>query len=60
MKRIAFLFLASLSFVVTGCELTATAYVEQRWVSDPHAKSPDGSAKAEVKITRLIGKDRKK
>lgn len=43
-----------------GCELTATAYVEQRWVSDPHFKSPDGSAKAEIKITRLVGRDKPK
>jgi len=60
MKRISFVALAALSVVVTGCELTATAYVEQRWTTDPRMKSPDGSAKAEVKITRLIGKDRKK
>lgn len=60
MKRIAFVALAALSVVVTGCELTATAYVEQRWTNDPHMKSPDGSAKAEIKVTRLIGRDKKK
>jgi len=38
MKRLAIVAMAALSVVVTGCELTATAYVEQRWTNDPHMK----------------------
>ena len=36
------------------------AYIEQKWVSDPLMKSPDGSAKAEIKVTRLIGRNKKR
>jgi hypothetical protein len=44
-----------------GCEITASAFVQQEWNTDPRVFSkPDGLAKAEVKITRLIGKDAKK
>lgn len=60
MKRLAIVLLAASAVALSGCELTATAYVEQRWVSDPHFKSPDGSAKAEIKVTRLIGRDKKR
>ena len=58
MKRIGFVAFSAVAVLLSGCELTATAYVEQRWVNDPHLKSPDGSAKAEIKVTRLIGRDR--
>lgn len=62
MKRIACIGLTGLILISgAGCEITATAYVQQEWNTDPRVFSkPDGLAKAEVKITRLIGKDAKK
>lgn len=57
MKRLAFLSAVLISS--TGCEITATAYVQQEYRVDPHIGKPDGVARAEVKITRLVGRDAK-
>jgi hypothetical protein len=44
-----------------GCEITASAYVQQEWSTDPRVfTKPDGLAKAEIKISRLTGKDAKR
>jgi hypothetical protein len=44
-----------------GCELTATVFVQQEYNTNPHLHSkPDGLAKAEIKVTKLTGKDVKK
>lgn len=57
-RRLAFLALVLLAS--TGCELTATAYVQQEYRVDPGIGKPDGVARAEVKITRLVGRDAKR
>jgi hypothetical protein len=49
----AVLVLASL----TGCEITASAYVQQEYNTDPRVFSkPDGVARVEVKIVKTIGR----
>lgn len=61
MKRIATAAFAVMTLLAgAGCEITASAYLQQEWNTDPRVFSkPDGLAKAEIKITRLIGKDAK-
>lgn len=44
-----------------GCEITASAVVQQEWRTDSLVNGkPDGLAKAEIKITRLVGRDKKR
>lgn len=44
-----------------GCEITASAYVQHDLNSNPRVlDKPDGLVRAEIKITKLIGRDGKK
>lgn len=43
--------------IPTGCEITVSAYVQQEYNTDPRVYSkPDGAARAEIKVTRNIGR----
>jgi hypothetical protein len=44
-----------------GCEITASAYIQHDLNSNPRVfDKPDGLVKAEIKVTRLIGRDAKR
>jgi hypothetical protein len=51
---------ATAGFLITsiGCEITASAYVQQEYNTNPRVfDKPDGLVKAEIKVSRLVGKD---
>lgn len=43
-----------------GCEITASAFVQQEYSINPRLDKPDGLARAEIKIARLVGRDARK
>lgn len=46
---------------MVGCEITASMYVQKDWNTDPSMyKANDMVTKAEVKVTKLVGRDAKK
>jgi hypothetical protein len=51
---------AALALVVgAGCEITASAYVEHDFRDPSHPAFKEGLARAEIKVSRLVGRDAK-
>jgi hypothetical protein len=42
-----------------GCEITASAYVEHDFRDPSHPAFKEGLARAEIKVSRLVGRDAK-
>ena len=58
MRRIVVTFLGGAALcAAAGCELTASLYIQQEYRSVEHLAKPDGLAKAEIKVSKLIGRD---